>query len=263
MVSLAVAGGTGLVGRMVVAEAGRRGHDVRVLARSTGVDLTTGEGLDEALAGVERVVDVTNLTTLRAKPAVAFFEAATTHLVGAAERAGVGHVVALSVVGCDRVDLGYYVGKRAQEAALAAGPLPWTVLRSTQFHEFANLAIDHPVAGTVVTQQMRCRPIAAAEVAARLLDVAEGAAAGRLPDLGGPEEQRMDHLVRRVMEARGIKRRVVAIPMLGRMGKQVAAGGLLPTDPSGDLLGGGAGAPSYGTETFDAWLTRTYPRTGA
>ncbi|WP_206056540.1 NAD(P)H-binding protein [Nocardioides sp. GY 10113] len=253
MVSLAVAGGTGVVGRLVVDAARRRGHEVTVLARSTGVDLTSGAGVDEAMAGVERVVDVTNLTTLRARRAVAFFDGVTQRLLGAAERAGVEHVVALSVVGCDRVDLGYYLGKRAQESALAAGPVPWTLLRATQFYEFANLAIDHGPPGLVVAQRMRCQPIAAAEVAEALVDAVEGPPAGRLPDLAGPREHQLDQLVRQIVVARGLRRAVVSMPLPGSLGRQVREGGLLPTADAGD--------PVLGTEPFEDWLARVYPQT--
>lgn len=134
MKKIAVAGGTGLVGAMVVAEVRRTGATPVVIARSAGVDLTTGSGLAEALDGVDAVIDASNVDTLSAKRSVAFFEAATGRLLAAGEEAGVRHHVALSIVGCDRVDLPYYLGKRRQEALVAAGPVPWSVLRATQFH---------------------------------------------------------------------------------------------------------------------------------
>ena len=118
---IAVAGGTGLVGRMVVEEVRRAGATPVVVARSAGVDLTTGAGLDAALGGVDAVIDASNVETMSAKVSVGFFEAATTHLLAAGERAGVRHHVALSIVGCDRVDLPYYLGKRRQEELVSAG----------------------------------------------------------------------------------------------------------------------------------------------
>ena len=134
---IAVAGGTGLVGRHVVKELREAGHEPVLLTRSHGVDVTTGAGLDAALVGVESIVDVTNVTTTSRKRSTAFFEASCRQLMSSAERAGVRHLVALSVVGSDRVDFGYYYGKRRQEELVLNGPVPASVLRATQFHEFA------------------------------------------------------------------------------------------------------------------------------
>ena len=139
---LAVAGGTGLVGAMVVEEVRRTGATPVVVARSRGIDLTTGAGLAAALDGVEAVIDASNVDTMSAKRSIAFFEAATAHLLAAGAAAGVRHHVALSIVGCDRVDLPYYLGKRRQEELVAAGPVPWSVLRATQFHEFAGQLVE-------------------------------------------------------------------------------------------------------------------------
>ena len=239
---IAVAGGTGLVGRLVVEEVRRAGATPVVVARSAGVDLTTGAGLDAALDGVDAVVDVSNVTTLGARRSVAFFEAATGHLLAAGERAGVRHHVALSIVGCDRVDLGYYRGKRRQEELVAAGPVPWTVLRATQFHEFAGQLVDRSPAPLAMAPRMLCQPVAAAEVAAALVATALGAPRGLAPDLGGPAPERMDRLVRRELRRRGAHRLVVPLPMAGAAGRQVREGGLLP----------GPGA-TLGTQTFDAW----------
>lgn len=239
---IAVAGGTGLVGRLVVEEVRRAGATPVVVARSAGVDLTTGAGLDAALDGVDAVVDASNVTTLGARRSVAFFEAATGHLLAAGERAGVRHHVALSIVGCDRVDLGYYRGKRRQEELVAAGPVPWTVLRATQFHEFAGQLVDRSPAPLAMAPRMLCQPIAAAEVAAALVATALGAPRGLAPDLGGPAPERMDRLVRRELRRRGAHRLVVPLPMAGAAGRQVRDGGLLP----------GPGA-TLGTQTFDAW----------
>jgi uncharacterized protein YbjT (DUF2867 family) len=130
---VAVAGGTGVVGRHVVDVARERGHDVVVLARAEGVDLTTGAGLAERLVGVDAVVDVTSVGTQKRAEAEAFFGAVTRNL----QAAGAAHVVALSIVGIDDVDTGYYAGKRLQERLLTEGAVPWSVLRATQFHEFA------------------------------------------------------------------------------------------------------------------------------
>jgi uncharacterized protein YbjT (DUF2867 family) len=144
---VAVAGGTGLVGRHVVAELRAAGHAPVILARSHGVDLTTGAGLAEKLAGSDAVIDVANVVTTRKKVAVDFFSRATGHLISAARSHGIGHLVTLSIVGSDEVDFGYYFGKRVQEELVRDGGVPWTVLRATQFFEFPEplLAARFPV----------------------------------------------------------------------------------------------------------------------
>ena len=135
---VAVAGGTGLIGRMVVDTLQLGGDTAVVVARSVGVDLLTGAGLDHALAGVEAVIDVSNIVTTRRGTAVRFFGTATRALLAGGQRAGVTHHIVLSIVGVDRVPWGYYEGKRHQEQLALEGPVPATVLRSTQFHEFAD-----------------------------------------------------------------------------------------------------------------------------
>ncbi len=182
---IAVAGGTGLIGTMVV-EALRANGDVPVvLARSAGVDLTTGEGLAERLAGAAAVIDVTNVRAMSGKKSAAFFTAATASLLDAGARAGVGHHVVLSIVGVDRLDLGYYHGKRRQEELALAGPVPATVLRATQFHEFASqmLAARGPFA---LAPKMACQPVAAREVADALARIAGLAAMRPGARTGGP-----------------------------------------------------------------------------
>jgi uncharacterized protein YbjT (DUF2867 family) len=243
--SIAVAGGTGLVGSLVVAEAQRRGYDVRVLSRSAGVDLTTGDGLAAALENVAAVVDTSNVVTMAKGPSVRFFEQATGNLLAAESAAGVGHHVALSIVGCDQVDLGYYFGKRRQEELVQAGPVPWTILRATQFHEFAGQIVDRSPAPFALGLRMRTQPIAAHEVATHLLDAVDRGPGGLLPDLGGPEELRLDRMMRRWLRATGRRRLLVPVPMAGGAGRAVNAGALLP----------GPGA-TLGTETFAAWLAR-------
>lgn len=238
-----MAGGTGLVGAMVVEEVRRTGATPVVIARSAGVDLTTGSRLAEALDGVDAVIDASNVETLSAKRSVAFFEAATGHLLAAGAAAGVRHHVALSIVGCDRVDVPYYLGKRRQEALVAAGPVPWSVLRATQFHEFAGQLVERSPRPFAMALRMRTQPVAAREVAAALVAAALGEPAGRLPDLGGPRPEDLARMVRDVVRARGSRRIVVPVPMAGRTGRQVGQGGLLP----------GAGA-TLGTMTFDDWL---------
>ncbi|WP_078535450.1 SDR family oxidoreductase, partial [Streptomyces pristinaespiralis] len=196
---VAVAGGTGLAGRHVVGELRAAGHEPVVLARSKGVDVTTGQGLAEALAGVEAVIDVTNAATLSRRKAVAFFEAASRHLLAAGERAGVRHHVVLSIVGIERVGHGYYQGKIRQEQVVAGGPVPWTVLRTTQFHEFADQLLDGMPGPLAVIPRMRVQPVGVREVARALTGLAEGPAQGMAPELAGPREGWLLDMVRRLL----------------------------------------------------------------
>lgn len=240
---VAVAGGTGVAGRRVVDALNAGGHEPVVLARSRGVDVATGSGLDEALEPVEALIDVTNVQTMRRKVSVDFFEAAGRRLLAAGERAGVRHHVALSIVGIDRVDLGYYEGKRRQEELLATGRVPWTVLRATQFHEFAGQLLARVPGPVAVVPRMLCRPVAAAEVAAELVRLVTAPPQGRAPDLAGPREEQMADLVRRLVKARGGRRPVLPVLMPGAAGRAMSGGGLLPTTEG-----------PRGTITFDQWL---------
>ncbi|MDO9455543.1 SDR family oxidoreductase [Nocardioides sp.] len=241
---IAVAGATGVVGRHVVDVATERGHDVVPLARSVGVDLTTGAGLVARLSGVDAVVDVTSVPTQDREESEAFFGAVTRSLVAAESTAGVGHHVALSIVGIDDVPSGYYAGKRLQERLLAEGDQPWSVLRATQFHEFAEQVLHFVTVGPVsVVPRMTSQPVAAREVGEALVDLVEAGPSGRAPDLAGPEVLPMHRLARRVSRARGLGRLVVAVPVPGAAGRGMRDGSLTPGD-----------AGVRGRTTFDAWL---------
>lgn len=251
---IAVAGGTGVVGRFVVEAVRAAGHTPVVLARSTGVDLTTGAGLDQALEGADAVVDVSNVTTTSRARAVAFFEAATGNLLAAEAEAGVAHHVALSIVGVDRVGLGYYHGKLAQEALVlrgGSGGVPGSVLRATQFHEFAAQMLERggPFA---LAPRMLTQPVAAREVAAALVGLAAGEPVGLAPDLAGPEQQQMSDMVRRLLRARGERRLLIPVRFPGAVGRAMVHGGLLPTGPGPRGLG-----------TFDEWLAADAVARGA
>jgi uncharacterized protein YbjT (DUF2867 family) len=243
---VAVAGGTGLVGRYVVDALTARGHVPVVIARSRGVDLITGQGLDEAVTGADAIVDVTNIETLSRRRATAFFTTATGNLVAAGERAGVRHLALLSIVGVDRVRIGYYVAKRAQEELVTAAALPTTILRATQFHEFAGQLLDRSSGPLVVVPRMRVQPVAAREVAERLVAVvtaANGEDVGASLQLAGPEVHDLVDLARRVQRQRGTRRGVVGLRLPGSAGRAVAAKALLP---SGEAL--------LGETTFADWL---------
>ncbi|GGX46249.1 SDR family oxidoreductase [Streptomyces fructofermentans] len=246
---IAVAGGTGLVGRHVVRELATAGHEPVVLSRSRGVDLVTGSGLDAALAGADAVVDVSNVTTVGAKKSVSFFGSAGRNLLDAGARAGVRHHVALSIVGVDRVGLGYYRGKLRQEELLAAGPTPWTVLRATQFHEFVGQTVDQVPGPLAVVPRTRTRPIAAREVARHLVELVVAPPRGRAPELAGPREEQLVDLARDLLRARGSRRLLVPLTLPGAAGRAMRGDGLLPLEsgPRGD-------------QTFDAWLAENVVR---
>ena len=240
---VAVAGGTGVVGRHVVAALAAAGCEPVVLARSAGIDLVRGAGLDDALRGVGAVVDVSNVATQRRSAAVGFFTAATSALLAAGARAGVRHHVLLSIVGVDRVDTGYYAGKRAQEELVLAGDVPATVLRATQFHEFAEQVLAIVGGPVAPVPRMRVQPVAAREVGAHLAELVLGPPRGQAPELAGPEVHELSDLVRRLLRARGSRRRVLPLQGPTAASRAAVGGALLPTGPG-----------PRGLQTFDAWL---------
>src|SRR5689334_18647137 len=242
---IAVAGGTGVVGSVLVEALKAAGHEPVVLARATGVDLMTGAGLEHQLDGVEAVVDVLSIATSAAGKATEFFTTTTRTLLGAEYAAGVRHHVLLSIVGIDDIPFGYYVGKVAQERAVEDGKVPFTILRATQFHEFGAQMIDRApsVGPLLIVPQMTAAPVAAREVAAELARIAGGVPQGRVPDLRGPHEEKVSSMTRRVLRKRGSRRPVLTAFLPGKAGAGMRNGGLIP----------GEGA-SVGTQTFDAWL---------
>lgn len=242
--SIAVAGGTGTVGRHVVAVARQRGHAVVVLSRRHGTDLVAGAGLDDAVRGVDVVIDVTSKPTRDSDESRAFFGAVTRHLLAAEVRSDVAHHVALSIVGIDGAPTGYYAGKVLQEELVERSPVPWTILRATQFHEFAAQIYGSITLGPlVVVPRMVSEPVAAVEVAARLVELAEAGPSGRVADLGGPRRERMVDMVRSSARATGRPSRVVAVPVPGALGRAMRTGGLVT----------GRGA-DHGTQTYAEWL---------
>jgi len=245
-VKIAVAGGTGTVGRHVTELVRRLGHENVVLARSTGFDLQTGAGLPAALAGVDAVIDVVSISTLSAAASSRFFGATTTNLLREGAAAGVRHHVSLSIVNASRVSAGYYAGKTVQEDTVAAGVVPWTILRATQFHEFAAQTLQRTArAGLALVPVMRTQPVAAREVAERLVELALGAPRGHTPDLGGPREESLAEMVRAYVRASRTRTRVVQFRLPGRMGAAMHDGSLLP-----------AATAERGAESFAEWLDR-------
>ncbi|GAB3244127.1 SDR family oxidoreductase [Kineosporia babensis] len=239
---IAVAGGTGRVGRPVIDVITERGHDPVLLTRSAGVDLVTGQGLD--LAGVDAVIDVTSVSTLNRAASEGFFGAVARNLLAAEQVAGVRHHLALSIVGIDHAPSGYYHGKLLQERLIEAGEVPWTILRATQFHEFAPQVLGQIGLGPVhLIPVMRNQPVAAREVAQHLVDLALKPAAGRVPDLGGPREERMVEMVRAYLKRTGRRGFVIPLPVPGASGRAMRDGTLVA----------GPGAV-HGTQTYAEWL---------
>jgi uncharacterized protein YbjT (DUF2867 family) len=241
---VAVAGATGNIGTLTVAALERDGHEAVRISRSLGVDLTTGDGLDDALAGVEAVIDVTNAPAADRTESVAYFGATTRNLLAAEERAGVGHHVLLSIVGIDRVEGNpHYAGKREQERLVAAGPVPWTIVPATQFHDFAAMVTSWTEQDGVATvAPLLVQPIAPADVADILAEIATGRPQGRYADVAGPEPQDLVDMARRTTEARGHAVKLVPT-WAGLFGPAMAGNVLLP----------GEGARIAPT-TFDDWL---------
>ena len=196
------------------------------------------------LDGVDTVIDVASVQTLSDAASRDFFGAVTRTLLAAEVAAGVRHHVALSIVGVDDAPHGYYAGKVLQEQLVESGPVPWTILRATQFHEFAGQIFDTAKVGPLVlVPRMRSQPVAAREVAERLVAFAVGEPAGRAKDLAGPGEERMADMARRWATAAGRRGRVVEVPLPGAYGRALGDGTLLAR-PGSDL----------GVQTFDAWL---------
>ncbi len=229
---IAVVGGTGLVGRHAVRVIAERGHEPVVVARSTGVDVTTGAGLDDALTDVAAVIDVTNTAATDRARTREFFGSATGHLLAAEQRAGVRHHVLLSIVGLERVPGNpHYVGKLHQEELVRSGPIPFTILRATQFHEFPEMVVGWTEqAGRAVLPPLLIAPVAAADVAAELVDLALGEPLGRVTELAGPEQQDFVDMARRALAAHGRTVQLVPSWRDGPFGVEMAGEVLLP-DP--------------------------------
>ncbi|MEU6343191.1 NAD(P)H-binding protein [Streptomyces sp. NPDC046977] len=207
---VAVVGGTGLIGSQVVEKLNGAGHEAVPHSLSTGVDLLTGKGVDEAVAAADVVVNLTNSPTFD-EASEAFFRTSMDNLVGASERAGVGHFVILSIVGVDRVpDLDYYRAKVLQEEILKAGSVPFSIVRATQFMEFMEATMSWTTDGdTVRLPETPIQPIAAADVATAVADVAVGSPLGGVLNVVGPDVYPLTEIGRMTIAAKGDGRGVV------------------------------------------------------
>lgn len=241
---IAVAGATGTVGQHVVRAARERGHELVPLSRREGHDLESGAGLDAALEGADAVIDVASVATTSAKRSVAFFTAVTRTLLAAEERTGVGHHIALSIVGIDGIDASYYAGKLAQERLVRGGRVPHTLLRTTQFHEFAQQILAQTSLGRLaLAPRLLMRPVAAREVGDRLVELADAGPAGRVRDLTGPRDEVLADAVRRMRRHDGDRGPTIELRLPGAYGRGLASGSLRGTADA-----------DRGRTTFDEWL---------
>jgi len=242
---IVVIGGTGRVGGNVVRRLDGQGHDAVPASPDTGVDTITGAGLAGVMAGADVVVDVSNAPVWDDDAVREFFTTSTRNQLAAERDAGVGHHVAVSIVGCDRLpDSGYLRAKVAQEAEIEAGGVPHTILRATQFFEFLPQIVEAGAEGGGVRLSTGLMQfVAADDVAATVAELAVGAPAGGRVELGGPEALGIDAWARRLFAATGDQRAVVGDPHARYYGTELH-GGELTT---------GAGART-GTVDFDTWL---------
>ncbi|HET8597147.1 MAG TPA: SDR family oxidoreductase [Castellaniella sp.] len=242
---IVVIGGTGLIGSKVVARLAAKGHEVVAASPATGVNAVTGEGLAQALAGARVVVDLANSPSFQDEDVLAFFQASGRNLAAAERAAGVGHHVALSVVGTDRLaQSGYFRGKIAQEKLIRESGIPYTIVHSTQFFEFlGGIAQSGGDGDTIRLSPALFQPIASDDVADAVACQALGEPRNGVVEIAGPERVRMSDLVRRYLEARQDPRRVVADEDALYFGAAITDRTLVPD--AGAWLGGIG---------FEAWM---------
>jgi uncharacterized protein YbjT (DUF2867 family) len=244
-VKVVVIGGTGLIGSKLVAKLGEHGHEAVPAAPNTGVNTLTGEGLAEVLDGAAVVVDVSNSPSFADDAVLEFFRTSTTNLLGYSAKAGVGHYVALSVVGVDRLaESGYFRAKITQEKLIRESGRPYSIVHATQFFEFVKSIADlSTVDGTVRVPPVLIQPMAADDVADAVGRVAAGEPLNGIREIAGPEQFRLDELVRKDLTAKGDPREVVADEQARYSGARLSRRTLVP-GPDAQL----------GAIRFDEWL---------
>ena len=243
---IVVIGGTGRVGTNVVHRLVAHGHDPVPAAPSTGVDTITGEGLADVMAGADVVVDVSNAPVWDDDAVREFFTTSTRNLLAAERDAGVGHHVAVTIVGADRLpDSGYLRAKVAQEAEIQAGAIPYTILRATQFFEFLPQIAEAGAEGDSVRLSTGLMQfVGADDVAATVAELATGAPVGGRVELGGPEAVGIDAWARRLFAATGDARTVIGDPHARYFGTELHGGELTPADGA-----------RIGTIDFETWFS--------
>jgi uncharacterized protein YbjT (DUF2867 family) len=242
---IVVIGGHGRIGSQVVSTLEGQGHEVVAADLGSGVNTLTGEGLAEALTGADVVVDVSNSPSFEDEAVLEFFTTSTGNILAAEKTAGVGHHVALSVVGADRLpDSGYLRAKLAQEQLIKRSAIPYSIVRATQFYEFVQAMADAATDGDIVrVPSARIQPMAAAEVAGAVARTAEGAPVNGIVEIGGPETLGFDQLIRRALRAFDDPRRVIADPDARYFGTKLGRTSLL-AGPEAQI----------GTTRFADWL---------
>ncbi len=248
---IVVIGGSGLIGTKLVHTLRQLGHEVVAASPSSGVNTITGEGLAEALAGAQVVVDVANSPSFEDKAVLEFFETSGDNLLAAEEATGVGHHVALSVVDTDRLlQSGYFRAKMAQEDLIKASKVPYTIVRSTEFFEFLNGIAQSATDGqTVRLSPAFVQPVVSDDVAAALADITLGEPVNGTVELAGPERLNLDELVRRFLRAKQDPRQVVADVHARYFGAELNDQSLTPGDN-----------PRIGPTRFEEWLSRSIPQ---
>ena len=245
---IVVIGGTGLIGSKVVSRLRDHGHEVLAASPASGVNTVTGEGLTEALAGAQVVVDVANSPSFDDEAAMQFFEASGRNLLAAETAAGVGHHIALSVVGTERLlSNGYFRAKAAQERLIVASGVPYTIVHSTQFFEFLNGIAQSATDGrTVRLSPALVQPIASDDVAAAVADIALSPPANDIVEIAGPQKIRLAEAVQRLLDAKHDARKVVADVHARYYGAELTDQTLVP-----------GGKPRIGAMRFEEWLNDT------
>jgi uncharacterized protein YbjT (DUF2867 family) len=248
---IVVIGGTGLIGKKLVNKLSQNGHEVVAASPASGVNTITGEGLAKALAGAQVVVDVANSPSFEDKAVLEFFETSGRNLRAAEATAGVGHHIALSVVGTDRLlASGYFRAKMAQEYLIKASKIPYTILRSTQFFEFVSGIAQSATDGqTVRLSPALVQPIVSDDVADALADIAVGKPVNGTVEVAGPERIRLDELVRRYFSANRDARKVTTDVQARYFGTELNDQSLTPGDN-----------PRIGKTCFEDWLSRSIPQ---
>jgi uncharacterized protein YbjT (DUF2867 family) len=241
---IVVIGGTGLIGSKTVAILRQGGHEVVAASPQSGINTITGEGLKEAMAGAQVVIDLANSPSFEDKAVLEFFETSGRNLLPAEAAAGVRHHVALSIVGIDRSDNGYFRAKVAQEKLIVASGIPYTIIRSTQFMEFlAGIAASSAEGDKVRISTGLFQPIAADDVSAIVADVALAKPANGIIEIAGPERAPFDEIVARYLKAIGDPREVVGDPDARYFGGLVEERSLVPL-----------GEARLGPTRFEDWL---------
>ena len=243
---IVIIGGTGLIGSKTTPILRQGGHEVVAASPNTGVNTITGEGLKEAMAGAQVVIDLANSPSFEDKAVLEFFQTSGRNLLPAETAAGVGHHVALSIVGTDRSDNGYFRAKVTQERLIEASGVPYTIIRSTQFMEFlGGIAASSTQGNTVRLSPGLFQPIAADDVAPIVAEVALAAPRNGIVEIAGPERAPFNEIVARYLKAVGDPRKVVRDPEARYYGGRVEERSLVPL-----------GEARLGHITFDEWLHR-------